>query len=100
LEFLLVVRTMIFKPCANCYNTLYEIRDGYTICLKCGYICSSRTYEDFNSIGFVTDNKSLEKTIKHLRKTRPNLDEKELLNRLNMLFDKSEKELKKALAKY
>ena len=91
---------MYYKPCANCKNNLFMLKDGYTICLKCGFICSSLTYENFYSIGFVTDHKSLEKTIKKLRKTKPNLSEKELLNRLNMLFDKSEKELKRALAKY
>ena len=95
-----MVRTMIYKPCANCHNNLFELREGYTICLSCGFICSSLTYENFYSIGFLTDKKSLEKTIKRLRKTRPDLNEKQLLNRLNMLFDKSEKELKRALKKY
>ena len=97
---MLYLDQVVYKPCANCYNTLYMLKDGYTICLSCGFVCSSLTYENFYSIGFVTDKKSLEKTIKRLRKTRPDLSEKELLNRLNMLFDKSEKELKRALAKY
>lgn len=92
-------RMMIYKPCANCKNNLFMLKDGYTICLSCGFVCSSLTYENFYSIGFVNNN-SLEKTIKKLRKVRPDLNEKELLNRLNMLFDKSEKELKRALAKY
>jgi len=75
------------------------LKDGYTICLSCGFICSSRTYEKFYSIGFVNTN-SLEKTIKRLRKTRPGLTDKELLNRLHVLYNLSEMELKKALAKY
>lgn len=92
---------MTFKPCAKCGNTLYELREGYTICLKCGSICSSLTGEiNFKPIGFKTDNKNLEKTIKKLRRTKPNYTETELLNRLHCLFNLSEKELKRALAKY
>lgn len=75
------------------------IKDGYTICLSCGFICSSRTYEKFYSIGFVEIN-SLEKTIKKLRKTKPGLTDKELLNRLHVLYNLSETELKRALKKY
>lgn len=91
----------MFRPCAKCGNTLYELREGYTICLSCGFICSSLTGEtNFKPIGFKTENQNIDKTIKKIRRTKPEFNDNDILNRLHVLYNLTDKELKRALRKY
>ena len=88
----------ISKRCSNCLNNTYEVRDGYLICLECGSIVSSMTFEDFTPIGFMEDKTNgIADYIQLLKKHNPDLTEEKLINRLNLFTDKPEEEILRAV---
>ena len=90
---------MLNKRCSNCLNNMYGVKDGYLICLECGFIVSSRTFEDFTPIGFIEDKTNgINDYIKLLKKHNPDLTEEKLINRLNLFTDKPEKEILRAVS--
>lgn len=91
-------KIMLNKRCSNCLNNEYGVKDGYLICLECGFIVSSRTFEDFTPIGFIEDKTNgIADYIKLLKKHNPDLTEEKLINRLNLFTDKPEKEILRAV---
>lgn len=91
-------KIMLNKRCSNCLNNMYGVKDGYLICLECGFIVSSRTFEDFTTIGFIEDKTNgIADYIKILKKHNPDLTEEKLINRLNLFTDKPEKEILRAV---
>ena len=91
-------KIMLNKRCSNCLNNMYGVKDGYLICLECAFIVSSRTFEDFTTIGFIEDKTSgIADYIKILKKHNPDLTEEKLINRLNLFTDKPEKEILRAV---
>lgn len=91
-------KIMLNKRCSNCLNNMYGVKDGYLICLECGFIVSSRTFEDFTPIGFIEDKTNgIADYIKLLKKHNPDLTEEKLTNRLNLFTDKPEKEILRAV---
>lgn len=91
-------KIMLNKRCSNCLNNMYGVKDGYLICLECGFIVSSRTFEDFTPIGFIEDKTNgIADYIKLLKKHNPDLTEEKLINRLNLFMDKPEKEILRAV---
>ena len=91
-------KIMLNKRCSNCLNNMYGVKDGYLICLECGFIVSSRTFEDFTPIGFIEDKTNgIADYIKLLKKHNPDLTEEKLINRLNLFTDKTEKEILRAV---
>ena len=70
----------------------------HSLCLECGFIVSSRTFEDFTPIGFIEDKTNgIADYIKLLKKHNPDLTEEKLINRLNLFTDKPEKEILRAV---
>lgn len=90
----------ISKRCSNCLNNTYEVRDGYLICLRCGFIVSKKTFEDFIAIGFIEDkDNKIADYIKLIKKHNPDITEEKLINRLNLFSSKPEKEILKEVKK-
>ena len=91
-------KIMLNKRCSNCLNNMYGVKDGYLICLECGFIVSSRTFEDFTPIGFIEDKTNgIADYLQLIKKHNPDLTEEKLINRLNLFTDKPEKEILRAV---
>ena len=82
---------MLNKRCSNCLNNEYGVKDGYLICLECGFIVSSRTFEEEDKTNGIADYLQL------IKKHNPDLTEERLINRLNLFTDKPEKEILRAV---